>query len=63
MNTKILCLIGRKQINAYIGVVLITWAFVTVKPSFDSYAGWISALLVGTSTLNVVEDTNRRKEI
>lgn len=61
--TKLICLIGRKQINCYIGTVLITAAFYTVKPSFESYATAIAALLVGTSALNVAEDVNKNNTI
>ena len=56
---KIIALVGRKQVNCYIGTVLITLAFYYTKPSFESYVTAISLLLVGTSALNVAEDVSK----
>lgn len=51
---------GRKQLNGYLYVALLTWMVPRLGGTFTEYATALGAALLGTSAIVAWEDSKRR---
>jgi hypothetical protein len=50
---------GRKQANGYVYALLATAMALKLDATFDLYAMWLAAALLGTSTIVAIEDMKK----